>query len=228
MLKRDKNGFIKIITNNGLEPSSFKRYEKDDVDGNPGFIIQLENSPLFFLARTNKDDYHEHDSRFINFAPNFPKSEYYPSSNWDHIDGVYEWFEYWLDKHVKTYLEEIDVIDLLEQLEGKALFNTDPLRSRNTESFTKPEKERIGASIERFKKLIEVEYNPSQEQLEIIEDRLNYLTDSLERLNKVDWQGIAISTIISISIALSLDTEDGKHLFDLFKQAFTVALELFQ
>ncbi len=90
MLKRDKNGFIDIIRNNDFDPSSFKRYEKDNVDGEPGFIVQLENSPLFFLARTNKDDYHQHDSRYIRFAPNFPKSEYFPSNGWDHIGGVYE------------------------------------------------------------------------------------------------------------------------------------------
>ena len=226
MLKRDKNGFLDIIKSNDLEPSLFKRYEKDDVDGDPGFIIQLENSPLFFLARTNSDDYHKHDSRFIEFAPKYPKSEYLPDSSWDNIEGVYEWFDFWLRKHVKTYIEEIDIPDLWEQLEGNYLFDADPLRSRNTIAFSKPEKEKIRASLEHFSKLISVEYNPTEDQLEIIQDRLKYLSDSLDRLNKVDWQGIAISSVISISIALSLDTEQGKNLFDLFKQAFTAALEL--
>jgi len=228
MLKRDKNGFIDIIRNNDFDPSSFKRYEKDNVDGVPGFIVQLENSPLFFLARTNNDDYHQHDSRYIRFAPNFPKSEYFPSNGWDHIGSVYECFEFWLNNDVKDYLEEIEVSDLWEQLEGKDLFDSDPLRSRSADSFTKPEKEKVCASLEYFKKLIEVEYNPSKEQLEIIDDRLTYLADSLDRLDKVDWQGIAISTVISISIALNLDTESGKNLFSLFKQAFTAALELFK
>ncbi len=225
MLKRDKNTFIEIIKSKGLELSSFKRYEKDNVDGNPAFIIQLENSPLYFMARTRNEDYHEHDSRFIKFGPNFPKSDYVPSQNWDSIEKVYEIFEYWLDSHVKTYLEEIDIPDLWEQLEGKTLFSTDPLSNRTSDSFTKPEKERICASLEHFKKLAVMEYNPSDEQLEIIQDRISYLADSLDRLNKVDWQGIAISTVISISIALSLDTEKGRHLFTLFKQAFTAALE---
>lgn len=228
MLKRDKNGFIDIIKKTGLEPLSFKRYDKSDVDGELGFIIQLENSPLFFLARTMNDDYHQHDSRCIEFAPNFPKSEYMPPQGWGNISTVYTMFEDWLNNHVKTYLEEIDATDLWEQLEGKTLFNTDPLSNRNSKSFSKPEKEKIAVSLQKFKSLITDKYNPSEEQSEIIEDRLIYLVESLERLNKVDWQGIAISTVISISIALSLDTENGKKLFELFKQAFTSVLEYFK
>lgn len=125
----------------------------------------------------------------------------------------------------ETYLEEIDIPDLWEQLDGQVLFTSDPLSRRSSESFTKPEKERIRTSLENFKKLVATEYNPSEEQLEIIEDRLSYLASGLDRLNKVDWQGITVSTLISISIALSLDTEKGKYLFQLFKQAFAALLE---
>ena len=224
MLKRDKNGFLEILRNNNFEASSFKRYEKD-VDGGKGFIIQLKNSPLFFLARTRAEDYHDHDSRYVKFAPDFPKSDYLPRENWCGIDKIYDYFNDWLNNHVKLYLEELEVSDLWEQLEGNNLFNSDPLSNRSSINFTKPEKERITASIDHFRKLIEVEYSPTEEQLEIINDRLGYLTESLDRLNKVDWQGIAISTVMSISIALSLDTENGKNLFTLFKQAFTAALE---
>lgn len=227
MLKRDKNGFLDIIRRNDLSHSSFKRYEKDDVDGYPGFIIQLENSPLFFLARTSRDDFHEHDCRYIKFGPEFPKSDYEPKNNWGTIDVVYEEFEYWLKNHVIAYLEEIDIEDLWDQLEGQSLFSPDPLSSRSSDSFSKPEKERIRSSINQFRKLIETQYQPHTTQLEAIEDRLEYLVDSLDRLNKVDWQGVAISTVISISIALNLDTQDGKNLFDLFRQAFTALLEIF-
>jgi hypothetical protein len=54
--------------------------------------------------------------------------------------------------------------------------------------------------------------------VEIIEKRLLYLSDAVDRLNKTDWYGIAISTLIGISINLSLDTEKGRLLFKLFKQ----------
>lgn len=226
MLKCDKNGFIELIKENGHDPLSFKRYEKDDVEGFPAFIIQLKNSPLFFMVRTNNSSFHEHDARYIEFAPGFPKSDYFPGHDWTSMTEVYGWFENWLEFHVNSYIREIDALDLWEQLEGSVLFDSDPIRSRNTDSFSKPEKERIIGALDRFVGLIDAEFDPSDHQREIIEDRLNYLKDGMDRLNKVDWQAIAVSTVISISIALSLDTDNGKKLFDLFKQAFSVALDL--
>lgn len=225
MLKRDKNKFLEAIKENGLEPSSFKHYEKDDVEGEPAFIVQLKNSPLFFMSRTDSSNYLNHDSRYIEFSPKFTKSDYYPYSGWDNIDGVLDVFNSWLEYHVKIYLLELEETDLWAQLEGKVLFGSDPMSNRTSGQFSKPEKQRIQESLANFKKLIEVEYAPTNEQLDVVQDRLDYLANSLDRLNKTDWQGVAVSTIISISIALSLDTEKGKGLFSLFKQSFAAMLE---
>jgi len=63
--------------------------------------------------------------------------------------------------------------------------------------------------------------------MESIDDRLDYLTQAVDRLNKFDWKSLLISTIISISVALSFDTEKGKQLFNLFKQVFDVIPKLF-
>lgn len=113
MKKKDKNGFINLIKKHGFDLSQFKRFEKD-VDGYPAFILQFSGSPLFFMVRTNKDDFNQFDIRYIKFAPNFPKSDYYPEQDWAWIGDVYEIFEYWLAQHVKEYLEEIDEPDLWE------------------------------------------------------------------------------------------------------------------
>ena len=64
------------------------------------------------------------------------------------------------------------------------------------------------------------EYKPTEEQLNSIEDRLKYLSDSTERLNKVDWQGVAISTIMSISM-FSMYSEANK--FIRMKEQFLIA-----
>lgn len=225
MLKRDKNRFLEVIKESGLKHSLFKRFEKGDVEGSPAFIIQLKNSPMFFMARTDSSDYFSHDSRYIEFSPKFTKSDYRPHNGWDNIEGVLEIFNNWLEMHVKTYLEELEETDLWEQLEGRVLFGSDPMSNRTSGQFSKPEKERIQESLVNFKALIELEYAPTNEQLEVIQDRIDYLSDSVNRLNKTDWQGIAVSAIISISIALNLDTEKGKNLFSLFKQSFAAMLE---
>ncbi|CDU03077.1 hypothetical protein L4C37_21900 [Vibrio kagoshimensis] len=224
MLKKHKNGFIGIIEHSGFQVNQFRTVEKE-VDGYPGFILQFVNSPLAFLARTSVENYFEHDYRYVQFAPSYPKSEYVPSNSWCAIEDVYEGFKGWLSDHVDHYLEEIDIPDLWSQIERHNLFIGDPLVNRSNKGFDKAEKERVVLAIEHFKKLLELEYKPTAEQLETINDRLGYLVESVDRLNKVDWQGVAISTLMSISIALSLDTQKGRDLFNLFKTAFTSAIE---
>ena len=40
-------------------------------------------------------------------------------------------------------------------------------------------------------------------------------------MNKYDWKSLAVTTLISISIALSLDSAKGQLLFILFKKVFS-------
>lgn len=220
MLKTYKNGFIKLINENGLQVDSFKPYEKE-VDGNPAFILQFESSPLYFMTRTNSESYEQLDLRYIKFAPSYPKSDYYPPNEWTNIHDVYEFFCSWLNQHVKPYLDEFDVPDLWQQIRTGGLFTHDPLEKNHEEFFSEKEKEQVIVALSKFKEMMQLEFKPTREQQEKIDAKLDYLTESLHRLNKTDWQSIALSTLISISIALSLDTEKGRELFNMFKNAFT-------
>ena len=224
VLKKYKNKILEVIHEEGFDVEQFKKHEKN-VDGSQAAIFQLVNSPLFFMIRTNPDDYHSYDCRYINFSPDFSRSEYEPDRDWGDFEFCYDKFIWWLNNHVKEYQVEMEVPDLWSELQGKPLFETDPLVDRNADQFNRIEKDKIERALLQFKSMLIEEYKPTEEQLNSIEDRLKYLSDSTERLNKVDWQGVAISTIMSISIALSLDTAKGKHLFDLFKRSFQLAIE---
>ncbi len=155
-----------------------------------------------------------------------PNDEY--SIRWTDFNEIKQIFRQWLNYDVAGYIEEKSIPDLWKQVEGKYLLNPDPLSEVNNSAFTLEEQKQVEESLERFKHLVIDEYSPSEEQLEIIIERLNYLASSMERLGKTDWQGVAISAILSISVALSLDTAKGNQLFVLFKQAFTIVLAHFR
>lgn len=230
MLKKDKNGFIEIIKANDLAPSLFRTYEKE-IENHPAFILRLENTPLFFMARTAIDNYHKHDCRHIKFAPNYPKSDYYPNSsyqNWFNIESVFDYFEHWLKEHVKVYLEEIETPDLWNQFHGSSITQIEFGSPEARTTFNKSEKIQIRNALEHFQKELITKYQPTKEQIHAINTRLSYLSDKLDDLNRIDWQGAALSTVIGISIALNLDTEKGKVLFSMFKEAFKHALSLLQ
>lgn len=224
VLKKYKNKLLEAIHQNGFDINEFRKHEKT-VDGAPAFIIQLINSPLFFMIRTNTDDFQQHDCRYINFSPDYTRSEYEPDSDWAPFEYCYDKFQWWLRTHVKEYQYEIEAPDYWSELSENPIFQIDPLANRTSESFNRVEREKVDQALLQFKSILIEHFKPTQDQLVQIEDRINYLSESMERLNKVDWQGIAISTLISISIALSLDTDNGKLLFEFFKNSFSLAIE---
>jgi hypothetical protein len=95
-------------------------------------------------------------------------------------------------------------------------------------AFSENDKIQLRLSINELHLLIIKNFSPSVDEMKIINARLEYLSNSLDRLNRIDWRGLALSTIISISVTLSLDTEKGKLLLGLFKKVFTNVLHLMQ
>ncbi len=69
-------------------------------------------------------------------------------------------------------------------------------------------------------------FTPGEEELQVINERLDYLTRAVDRLNRFDWRGVAISTVLSIGTALTLDTEKGRILWGLFQQAMATVVHL--
>lgn len=128
---------------------------------------------------------------------------------------------------MKTYLEDRDVPDLWSQIETLAFSSVSPIMStRDTSMFSESEKVQARIAVQTFQQSIIENFNPPQEQLEYITDQLKYLADAVDRLNKFDWRGLALSIVVGIAINLTVDTEGGRLLFKLFEQAFQSALLL--
>jgi len=94
--------------------------------------------------------------------------------------------------------------------------------------FSDDEKTRIRMSINEFRLLLLKKFEPTKDELKVIDDRLDYLLKAVDRLNKIDWKSIAIATILNISVALTLDPEKTNQLVELFRQAFSNFLQLMQ
>lgn len=90
--------------------------------------------------------------------------------------------------------------------------------------FTAEEKVFVRKSIAEFQKQVEETFKPSEDQTRIVREHLEYLSAGLDRLNKFDWRGLAVSTLISIAVNLSVDTSGGRVLIQLFQQAFQSAI----
>ncbi|MHC4657334.1 MAG: hypothetical protein ACYS91_20285 [Planctomycetota bacterium] len=233
MLKKYKNGFIKLITKQGLDPKDFK-VEERKTRYTFTFAIQFIDIPLKFEVQNISRSHHHFKCYFVNFEPGFPKNYVHSIKKKDKyhyldINNVYTVFEEWLVDSILQYVDESFQPDLWKQIENQTrLITAKKISEEESVPFLEDEKTQLKLSINEFRLIVNKTFGPSQEELKIIENRLDYLSDALDRLNRLDWRSLAFTTIISISIALTLDTEKGKVLFNLFKQVFSKLLYLLQ
>ena len=219
---------MEIIQNKGFDPENFRAQEAK-VDGRHSFVVTFKNSPLRFVARNADTSYHDFDCKHTSFGPGHSETEYFPDNEWTNIHDIYSQFEEWLEKAVKVYMGELLVPDLWMHLEQqKPLIGGSMLDKDETSPFSDEEKVQLRLAVREFESLVSKTFQAPQEQMQVIENRLDYLAKAANRLNRIDWRGLALSTIISISIALSLDTEQGRVLLNLFKQVFSKILYLLE
>lgn len=226
MLKKYKNIFLKIIIDQGFDPNDFSQkellYKKT-----PAFALKYRDTPLEFIARNSMDNYHDMDCIFTKFAPNFPLSDIIPDNDWFKPKDIFVIFERWLKEHLQEYLNDLNVPDMWEQVDkSKKIIEEISIGTNDQYLFSKDEKEEVRKALNIFKDHAGKELLLSEAQILLFSKRVDYLAGAVDRLTKFDWKNVAVSTIMSISIALSLDVEKGRLLFNLFKEAFKHTLKL--
>lgn len=136
-------------------------------------------------------------------------------------------YDEWLNKEVRKFLKEEDIPNLWDKLGDFS--NIDMSRSfseRDLGFFTAPEKDQVRKSLREFRRLLLEEYNPVNDQLELIDEKLEYLSEAVDRLNRFDWKGVALATTIGIATTMTIDTNTLPKIIQLFQQAFETVIKL--
>ncbi len=174
-------------------------------------------------ARTDFDQF---QCRYVRYAPRLVSSLNVPVLSYTTFDEILKVFRTWLES-IEVALENKATPDLwLQTASYETLVGSPPTRDISTEQFSVESIYQLRLSIQELRLLVVGEFTPTQEQLKVIDDRLDYLSDALERLNQFDWKALLLSTLIGIATTLSLDTQTGKALYQLFLQAFRSAVHL--
>ncbi len=236
MLKIYKNQLLELIEEAGLDPSLFK--SSDEPTGHDSrflresrFEIEFNDTGHRCYIAVNPKNHHSFRINFTRYNPGFPWSyveqPQRPIYNSD-IKEVKHRFAEWLEE-VKLYVEESLTPDLWVRLESeKRLLDPTRLLEIDTSPFEEDEKAQVRLVVGEFRLQLISTFSPSQDQLKLINERLDYLVESTERLNHFDWKSLALNTLIAMTVTLSLDTEKGKLLFELFKKAFAGIVYLLQ
>lgn len=242
MLKKHKNILLETVRNSGLDPIWFRAYEARPehdkgfvtrvwsrltmLNQTPIFTVQVIDSPIKFCVR-HRSFYELFDYKHTYFDPRFSEKDW--SNEPKSIDEIVKVFNTWLRSEAREYIEDKQLPDLWEEIEAYREFITNAtIPTQGSSSFTEEEKEVLRRSVQEFRQKVIESFNPSSDQEKFINGQLEYLSKAVDRLNRFDWRGLAISTLIGIAINLSVDTEKGRHLFRLFQQAFQAAGKLLQ
>ena len=195
------------------------------------FIIEVKKTPLKFVVRESAIDFDAFWYKGSKFVPGYPMGRWWwIFSKTVPAKEVLVHFRKWLNEVAKAYVQDIDLPDYWAQVEMYKSFvdeSTAPTGD-NRERFSDEERQEVRDSVKRFHTMIGEEFKPTPEQKEFIKERLDYLSRAAERLNRFDWNGLAISVVVSIAVNLSVDTERGRVLFTLFKTAFEATTKLLQ
>ena len=128
-------------------------------------------------------------------------------------------FKTWLKSHAQPCFEDHNSVDLWgEYKSGAEYINFQDMDTNDTDFFSDNDRGLLKFAMEDLKVLIPKKFKVTPEQLAIVNEKLDYLVDSSTRVSKTDWKSISIGIISSIIIALSLDTEKGNQLWELFMQ----------
>lgn len=229
MLKKYKNAIFQAVQEYGFEASKIET-DEHEVLGHDWFSLTFLDSNLVFEFRCPLKNPHVFDAVFNKFgatgAFDYPDNDDHEGAYVD-FAAILGFFKNWLSTEIGLYLEEQSLPDFWAQARGQIeLLEPNPPTDEETAFFSKDEKAQLRFSLQDFKRLVEAEFKPEPEQLELINARLDYLTEAVDRLNRYDWKGVAISTVIGIATTLTLDTQRGQVLWGLFQTALRAAFQL--
>lgn len=223
ILTKYKNNLLTIIQEYGLDPNLFIAADKT-INDTDYFTISLHDAEIHFAIQPYYSSFERFVTRYSEFRANYPLCDRSIANDWNSLAAR---FKSWLGEVVKPYLDNISTPNLwhiLEETRSRTKYELGT--PEDFEAFSDEEKTQIRLSLNDFRLLIVENFNPNQEELKSVDARLEYLSDAIDKHNKFDWKGIAIATVINITIALSLNPEQGSQLFQLFKQIFSNVLYL--
>jgi hypothetical protein len=224
LLKRYKNELFDFLKTHpiGVEAFTLTQTAEDVVS------LRYQDSKMVFEIKVFNNNLHFFQCRWTFLQNGFPLSEYVPAPPGSTINGVLNRLATWLKNDLQFYIDEKDMVDLWEQhRKGETILDIERIDFNDRSNFSFDERRQIQLALNELKLLIQNKFETSAEEQKLVAERLDYLKETSERVNRFDWKNLAINTIIAISITLSLDTKSGQELFNLFKQVFRIMPLLF-
>jgi hypothetical protein len=207
LLPSQKNSLFDAIVKGGLSPVQFEYAEPEGTSGKDT-LLTFKGTKFSFLFHTAIGG-----NRSVRFSPGSEKvEEGFEIDSWYHISAL---FQGW----VVCLAREISQPDKWGAFlkAGRDLRWT--ISDEENSQFSYVEVQEIQASIQNAKAEIS-HLELSQEQLLLVQSKLDYIAEKATTLGRVDWKNLFIGTLIGTIVQLAVPPEMAKEIWSLFAFAF--------
>ena len=197
--KQHKNDIFKAIRAVGLDPNEFDLEDFDDGDR-----IKHKRSESYFIVR--REAAHYVGQSLVGDGVVWPTG----ASSWQTLMQRISW---WLEE-VK---QDLDTPDLWAELKREAqLLRADSgVVSENT-AFTVDEQREIAGRLKKLGEYVSDTHSLSKAQIQVLEEKLDYLVDASARLGRKDWLNAFIGAILSFVLTATFAPESARTIFTTF------------
>jgi hypothetical protein len=193
--KWHRNAIFNAITAVGLDPRDFELENDGDGDGDDARISHRSSESTFVLGRDASGGYS--GTRVVGEALAWPYKVY----SWSAVE---ERFASWLGE-LKRDLETPDLWAELRQ-ERKMLDVAAGEAAENT-PFSPDEQREITKQLREITEYVKQTNALSEDEVQALEERLDYLEEAAGRLGRLDWRTVVAGTLLTAIVGAVLPPE---------------------
>jgi hypothetical protein len=194
-------------------------FEKSDNEKTSIFCLQYKASPMKFFVITKEDHFERYLYIFTKFAPGFEQIE--ESKKYYSINGLMSPFKKWLHMHLNPFIHEETTSDPWKEIQNDFMWGTGQKEEDEFKTFTNEEQKLLTNALAEIKEKIIEETDPNEDEKKFIEERFEYISNSLDKLTRFDFKALLFYTIHNIVLHLTLNPEQSRSLLELVKAGFS-------
>lgn len=215
LFKKQKNRFIELIQEVNLSPNLFESRQNNEDE----FIISIRNSSFVFKIEFYSGIFYKcYETKFQTKYP--VKQVSLGSRELLTLNEIYGEFTKWLKNDAIDYLDEQSIPDLWAELQLSSGSVSDSQDIQNT-LFTVDEQRRIAETLGEFEKEVQKRTVLSDEQFNLLHERVEYLIDASKRLGRKDWLAATAGAIIGFTFQVSLTAQTATQIIQLAGEAIS-------
>jgi len=207
------NKCFEIIEEQNLNPGAFDLLRFEDNKYGKYVVIKFIGSKLSFTITASQRNVHsEYLAWYVPYDGLYKKKQ---AGRYLSSEKVLKWFEWWVTRQVLVYVEDDKTEDLWGKIQKLSNLKMVDIDSDENTEFTGNERQQISEVLNRMKFEVKEFNELSAQQTVLVNEKLDYLLDASNRLNKKDWLMVFLGVLLPL--LLQFNEEIGKKMYKMFE-----------